>query len=162
MMLRTVLVVGCAVAALVPQASAAGNDDLQAIQIQLDEATRGLREATLKGDGPTMLSYFAEDAISMPNYGPLVRGKEAIRARGQDMEKMGFTFKSTDFRRSDLWTCGNLVYELGTYDMSFCMGDTTKILTDSGKFLTVWAIQPDGNVKIKVETWNADAYPCRP
>lgn len=157
-----VLVVGITLVMAMVQAHASDTGDLQAIEARLDETTKGLREATLRGDGPTMLSYYAEDAVSMPNYGPLLRGKEAIQARGQEMEKMGFTFTSSDFRRSDLWACGDLVYELGTYDMSFCMGDTTRIMKDSGKFMTVWAIQQDGTLKIKVETWNADAYPCQP
>jgi hypothetical protein len=30
---------------------------------------------------------------------------------------------------------------------------------DQGKYITIWEEQPDGSMKIKVETWNTDTNP---
>ncbi len=134
-------------------------DDLEPIRELIAEASAGLTEATLKNDGEVMLSFYTEDAISLPNYSPMLRGKDAIRAHGQEMEKMGFQFKAMDFVFTDLWSCDDLVYEVGNYEISFCMGDTTRVMNDTGKYLTIWEKQPGGTLKIKVETWNTDKFP---
>jgi ketosteroid isomerase-like protein len=135
-------------------------EELEAVRAVLEQTSRQLTDATLKGDGETMLSFYSDDAISLPNYSPMLRGKEAIRTHGQQMEEMGFQFKAIDFRTSDLWTCGDLVYELGNYDISFCIGDTMEIIDDHGKYMTVWEMQSDGGLKIKIETWNTNLWPC--
>jgi hypothetical protein len=30
---------------------------------------------------------------------------------------------------------------------------------DNGKYITIWEMQKDGSIKIKVETWNTDHNP---
>ena len=131
--------------------------DLQAL---IDETSAKLTKATLANDGEAMLGFYTEDAVSMPNYSPMLRGKDAIRTYGEEMDKMGFIFGDMDFRTSDLWSCDELVYELGNYTVAFSIGDTSVVMKEHGKYMTIWEQQDDGSLKIKVETWNADSYPC--
>ena len=160
-MIRSLVLVCFSALLLASSISVASEDDLEAIRTLLSETSKQLTAATLRGDGEAMLSFYAGDAISLPNYSPMLRGKEAIRLHGEEMERMGFQFKAVDFRTGDLWTCGDLIYEIGNYDIAFCIGDTTEVVKEHGKYLTIWESQPDGSLKIKVETWNADSWPCQ-
>ena len=46
--------------------SAASGDDLESVRAVLEQTSKQLNDATLKGDGETMLSFYTDDAISLP------------------------------------------------------------------------------------------------
>lgn len=52
---------------------------------------------------------------------------------------------------------GDMAYSQGTYSMTMTDPKTKKPVTDKGKFMTVYAKQPDGSWKAVADTYNSDA-----
>lgn len=44
----------------------------------------------LEGDSKTMFSFCTDDVISMPNFGPMIEGIEALKKNDEEMRKVGF------------------------------------------------------------------------
>lgn len=59
----------------------------------------------------------------------------------------------------ELWTCGELVYQRGTFGMSVKSKDRKRPDAFYGSFFQVWQKQPDGAFKIKMTIWNLDFNP---
>ena len=56
--------------------------------------------------------------VSMPNNGPMLKGKEAIKAYYGQMMAMGMKFSDVKFTTVDVSAGGQYVYEIGTYAMT--------------------------------------------
>jgi len=101
------------------------------------------------------VSYYAADAIVLPENGPAVSSKEAIRNVWKEMLTApgfsgGWTGTKVEVARS-----GDIGYVTGTYLMT--MNDASgKPVTDKGKFAEVWKKQSDGSWKCAVDIWNSD------
>ena len=54
---------------------------------------------------------------------------------------------------------GELGYTSGFYDWSF-KDKSGKVVSDTGKYLTVWKKQPDGKWKVLFDTYNSDNPPA--
>lgn len=54
---------------------------------------------------------------------------------------------------------GDLGYTSGFYDWSF-KDKSGKVISDTGKYLTVWKKQPDGLWKVLFDTYNSDNPPA--
>jgi ketosteroid isomerase-like protein len=109
----------------------------------------------------TTLANFTDDAVSMPNFRPMSKGKKAIKEQYGQMMGMGMKFTNVDFRTIDVQVSGDYAYEIGTYTMSFEMPSMPP-MTDEGKYLTVYEHAKDGSWKVKVETWNTNKEPPMP
>ncbi len=134
-------------------------DDNSKLKQTIDDLNEKFSKAYMDKDNEMMLSYYAEDAISMPSYTTMMKGKEAIK-NGMDMEKNA-DYKVTNFKlnNTDIITNGDLVCDIGTYEMSMEMPNMDKPYTDKGKYMTVYEKQSDGSLKIKAEIWNSDMNP---
>jgi ketosteroid isomerase-like protein len=137
--------------------NAQDNMDLpQKIQTMNDE----MAALMLSGDNETIWNYYSEDVISMPSYQPIMKGLDACKASSEQMMDSGTkitAFKSTN---TDLMVSGDFVIDIGTYEITMTMpqmGDMP--WSDHGKYMTVWEMQDDGSLKVKVETWNTDTNP---
>jgi len=101
------------------------------------------------------VSYYAADAIVLPENGPAVSSKDAIRNVWKGMLTApgfsgGWTGTKVEVARS-----GDIGYVTGTYSMT--MNDASgKPATDKGKFVEVWKKQSDGSWKCAVDIWNTD------
>ncbi len=101
------------------------------------------------------VSYYAADAIVLPENGPAVSSKDAIRNVWKGMLTApgfsgGWTGTKVEVARS-----GDIGYVTGTYSMT--MNDASgKPATDKGKFVEVWKKQSDGSWKCAVDIWNSD------
>lgn len=138
----------------------AQNPDLAQVKANIEKMNETYDKAFVEGDYTTMDSFFADDAISMPSYHPMVKGKDAImESDKKDMGNSGTKYQSFKTTPTDVYGSGDLVYEVGTYDVSFTPANTTTAMNDHGKYLNIWQKQSDGSWKIKVETWNTDVSP---
>jgi ketosteroid isomerase-like protein len=109
----------------------------------------------------TTLARYTDDAISMPNFGPMVRGKAEISAWHKQMHEMEMEMMEVNFTVTDVEVGGKYAYEIGTYDMTYSvMGMPPQ--PDKGKYLTVWELGADGSWRIKAETWNTSMEPPMP
>lgn len=131
---------------------------------KIRKEVEGLVEKSAKdmmaGIMDTTLSQYADDAVSMPNYGPLLRGKPAIKAYFQQMMN-GVKFPSVDFTTTDVFVGGPYIYEIGTYGMTITMPNMPE-MSEKGKYVTVYERGKDGKLKIKAETWNTNTMPPMP
>jgi len=115
-----------------------------------------MKAAADKGSNGYM-SYYADDAVEVPNGGPLVPGKENI-SKG-----MGFL---DDPNNRLLWTpvggdissSGDLGYTYGTYEFHSKDKDG-KLHIEYGKYTSIWKLQKDGKWKVALDMGNASPAP---
>lgn len=115
--------------------------------------------AMLAGNTEKSMSFYADDAISMPSYEKMLEGKEAIRKSNEAMIKAGWKVTSFEPVTLKVMSCDKTITEIGTYKISFTMEGMEKPMEDVGKYITIWEKQADGSLKIKIETWNTDKNP---
>ena len=137
-------------------ALAAENGDLKQ---KIQELNDKMAKAVVDGKPTESLNLYAEDAISLPNYSPILKGKEAIKKHHQEMETSGIKFHSFDLTTMMIKEAGDLIHEIGTYTLSMSIPGAPERIQDKGKYLTIWKKESDGSLKIVTETWNTDSYP---
>ncbi|MEX2117518.1 MAG: DUF4440 domain-containing protein [Bacteroidota bacterium] len=127
--------------------------DTAALKGVIDEYNSLLTKSMLEGNMSATISYYADDAVSMPSSGPMLKGKEAIQNYSDEMGKSGVKFTAVKFTSSEVGGSGNLAYEIGTYEMSMEIGPAK--VDDNGKYMTLWKKQADGSWKVFSEIWNS-------
>jgi ketosteroid isomerase-like protein len=135
--------------------------DVASLRKQIDALLEKSKKDMLANTIDTTLAQYTDDAVSMPNNGPMLKGKAAIKEYFGKMMSSGITFTKVEFVTHDVQAGGKYVYEVGTYSMTMqipAMGE----MTDAGKYLTVYEMEADGKLKIKVETWNTNTMPQMP
>jgi ketosteroid isomerase-like protein len=130
--------------------------DIAKIRKDIEAINQKATKEMLSGAMDTTYAQYTDDAISMPNNEPMIRGKEAFREYGRKMMAMGMKFTKVQFNSVDVQASGQFAYEVGTYEMTFQMGSMPE-MSEKGKYLTIYQHAPDGSWKTKVETWNSDA-----
>lgn len=118
-----------------------------------------LAQAMLAGDVDKMLSFYTEDAISLPNFAPRMDGVAAFRKQHEQMSATGMKILTFDSTPTEVWQCGNQVIEIGDFKISLEMPGAPQPVEDYGTYITIYERQSDGKLKIKVETWNTDIDP---
>jgi ketosteroid isomerase-like protein len=126
---------------------------------QIDKLNKDMVQNMLQGNIEKNLAIYTKDAISLPSYEPMHEGIDAIKKASEDMVKSGWKVKSFEPTTLKIIPNGNMITEIGTYKISMTMPNMEKPMDDHGKYLTVWEKQPDGSLKVKIETWNSDVDP---
>ena len=154
-------VIRCAVASLlvIGLAAAASAEQNEGLMKEVADLGDALAKAMLEDDIDTMLGMYAEDAVSLPNFGPRLDGKEAFRKNHDEMAAAGMKIKSFSSDPTDVWAVANQVVEIGTYKIAIDMPGAPQTIEDVGKYMTVYVREADGALKIKAETWNTDMNP---
>ena len=83
---------------------------------------------------PVIISKAMASYLADPNFSLSLQSTRAMASKSDDM-----------------------AYLQGTYTMTMTNPKTKKSMTDKGKFLTVYAKQPDGSWKVVAYTFNSDA-----
>ena len=115
-----------------------------------------MRAAAEKGSQGYM-SYYAEDAVEVPNGGPLIPGKSEI-SKG-----MGF-LDNKDNRLTwtpvggDVSSSGDLGYTYGTYEFS-AKDKEGNSHVEHGKYTSIWKLQRDGSWKVVLDMGNSSPAP---
>ncbi|MCK5571190.1 MAG: DUF4440 domain-containing protein [Bacteroidetes bacterium] len=135
--------------------------DVAEVRKTIEGMTEQMEKELLSEEFDSTLARYTDDAISMPNFGPISRGKAEILALYRQMRGMEMKVHEAEFTVTDVEVGGNYAYEIGTYDMTFSMMGMPP-MPDKGKYVTIWELQEDGTWKIKVETWNTDMQPPIP
>ena len=137
-------------AAVVTQAGG----DVASVKSTIEAANARFLAALEKGDTATALQNYAPDAlVMMPNAAPS-QGHDAIgKALGVWVTQA--TIKDGKATTLDVIVNGDLALETGRYVMTL-VPKGGKAMTDSGKYLTAWKRQPDGNWKIIRDINNSD------
>lgn len=129
------------------------------IKQKVKEANKLFAKAMIENDYETMHAMYAENILSLPSYQPMIRGLDAIKEMSEVQKQSGWTTKNFVLNTTDIIAAGQLVIEIGNYDILMSMPGDTGEWADVGKYVTVWEVQEDGQLKIRVETWNTDNNP---
>jgi uncharacterized protein (TIGR02246 family) len=134
----------------VTQAGSAMIDDVETI-------TASVAEAYNRQDAEGIADLYTEDAQILPPDAPLVEGRHAFIAM------LNATFAAGDqsiqFKTVSTQQNEDLLIQVGRYVMSITASGQS--YDDPGKFVSVYARQPDGGLLITVTCFNRDA-PHRP
>jgi uncharacterized protein (TIGR02246 family) len=127
------------------------------IRAKITKINQEMARAMIAGDTERNLSFYAQDAVSMPNNGSMVEGINAIRKSTEEMIAAGVKVNSYEVQTLHTVSCEKMIIEIGKFAIRFTVPGMQAPTEDSGKYLTIWEEQPDGSLKIKIETWNSDA-----
>lgn len=107
-------------------------------------------------DANKIAVFYADDAsVFMPNM-PVLTGPDAIKAAlEQEVADKGFSlsFAST---KVEVAKSGDLGYSQGAYTMTMTAPKSKRVLTEKGKYVTVFKKQTDGGWKVVADIVNAD------
>ncbi len=148
----TLLLVGCNPAPPPPapdtrEADARAIRDFEAAAVQAD-ASRDVEKFT---------AFYANDASLFMPGAPVINGKAAIEAALKPMladKNFSLTFASD---KVDVAKSSDLAYSQGAYTMTMTAPKTKKVLTEKGKYVTVFKKQADGSWKAVADIFNEDA-----
>jgi ketosteroid isomerase-like protein len=115
-----------------------------------------MKAAADKGSAGYM-SYYADDAVEVPNGAPIIQGKENI-ARG-----MGFLDDKNnrliwDPVGADISASGDLGYTYGNYEFHSRNKDGKPVI-EHGKYTSIWKKQADRSWKVVLDMGNATPEP---
>lgn len=127
---------------------------------QIESLNAEMAQAMVAGDSQKSMGFYTKDVISLPNYQPMLTGLEELRRSNEEMKNSGMTVNAFHSKTLNVISGGNYITETGTFEITFTMKGLESPVTDSGKYVTIWEKQPDGSLKIKIETWNSDKYPA--
>jgi ketosteroid isomerase-like protein len=132
------------------QSAASGPETLR--QLEAD-----FMKAAAERGSQGYMSYYAEDAVELPNGADMIQGKENI-AKG-----MGFLDQKDNHLtwtpvHADMAASGDLGYTFGTYEFRSKDKDG-KPTVQYGKYASVWKKQKDGSWKVVMDMGNASPSP---
>jgi ketosteroid isomerase-like protein len=126
---------------------------------QIEKINKEMVKAMVSGNADESMSFYTDDAISLPNYDKMLEGKDALRKSNEAMTKAGWKVTSFEPVTLKVMSCDKTITEIGTYKIIFSMDGMPNPVQDTGKYVTIWEKQSDNSLKIKVETWNTDTFP---
>ncbi len=115
-----------------------------------------MKAAAEKGSAGYM-SYYADDAVEVPNGASAIIGKVNI-AQGMNFldDKNNQLIWSP--LGADISAAGDLGYTYGTFEFH-SKDKSGKVSIDYGKYTTIWKNQPDGSWKVALDMGNANPQP---
>ena len=119
-------------------ATSQNNDELRDKIVKINQQ---MAKAMMEGNSQAALGFYAKDAVSLPNYGEMVKGIDAIKKSTEEMVSSGMKVNSMEFNTVMVNTYGNMVSEIGTYKMNATMPGVANPIDDAGKYLTLWEKQ---------------------
>jgi ketosteroid isomerase-like protein len=128
-----------------------------------EDAVRAADAAWLKAyeakDVDKSVAFLDENASMLAPNTPIATGKTAI----SKLIAGELALQDSKIRwhpdKAGVAQSGELGYTSGFYDWSF-KDKSGKIVSDTGKYLTVWKKQPDGKWKVLFDTYNSDNPPA--
>ena len=125
--------------------------------ISLELAALGyLIEATVTlHDAPVFSRLYADDAILLPNYGPLCQGRKEIDAYvAEHFHRQLSVFEKLDIRNDRIDALDGYVIEYASHVASWKNSGWSGV--NSGKNLRIWRREPDHSLKIIVQLGTYD------
>ena len=115
-------------------------------------------KATAEHGSQGYLSYYADDAVEVPNGTPILQAKANIA------KTMGFLDDKNNHLTwvpvgADISASGDLGYTYGTYEFRSKDKDG-KPVVDQGKYTSIWKKQKDGKWKVVLDMGNASSQPA--
>lgn len=125
----------------------------------IESNNKMIGEAMKAGDVDKMMTVYAEDAIQLPNNEKMIKGVAEIRKSQESMVKEGWKVKEYTTNVQQVETHGDIVTEIGTYNIKGMKDGSEETFNHEGKYLCLWEKQADGTLKLTTEIWNHDKSP---
>jgi ketosteroid isomerase-like protein len=105
------------------------------------------------------LSYYADDAVEVPNGAAIIQGKVNIA------KTLGFLDQKDNHLTwtpvgADISASGDLGYTYGTFEFRSKDKDG-KLVVDHGKYTSIWKKQKDGRWKVVLDMGNGSPEPAQ-
>jgi uncharacterized protein (TIGR02246 family) len=126
--------------------------NMSAIKAEIQAIENQWAEALNRKDMNALLSLYADDAISMQDGGPALKGKAAIQAQQEKDFAAPARYASISFQTQDVFGTADEVTEVGTSSEKDAAGK----ITGTGKYMAVFRKQ-EGKYKCVREIYNRDA-----
>ena len=110
------------------------------------------------GDIDRWVSFFTEDALSMPQNEPPLIGKDQIRLWIKDSSDQA-TF-DMDITNEEVEVAGDWAFSRGTYTLTLTPKEGGQPVFIDGRYITIFTRQTDGIWKRHREIFNFDAAPA--
>ena len=134
------------------------NSVSQKVEATLNKITDTMEQAALESDHPTILKYYTDDLIIMPNFREPVRGKNALKALYAMEKEQNMKYHSFSSQVEKRWEVDGDIYEYGSFGMSFSFNAVEKPFAYYGSYFQIWELV-EGSYKIKYAIWNLDHNP---
>jgi ketosteroid isomerase-like protein len=110
-------------------------------------------KATAERGSAGYMSYYAEDAVEVPNGAPIIQGKVNIA------KNMGFLDDKNNHLTwtpvgADISASGDLGYTYGTFEFR-SVGKDGKPFVERGKYASIWKRQADKSWKVALDMGNS-------
>jgi ketosteroid isomerase-like protein len=141
-------------------ARSAAATDQKATAATLQRLERDFMKAAAERGAEGYLSYYADDAVEVPDGEGLVRGKTDIAKQAGYLNNKSNHMTWTPVG-ADVSASGDLGYTFGTYEYHGVSKDGTPIFA-VGKYTTIWKLQKDGSWKVELDMGNTSPLPSNP
>jgi len=129
--------------------------DAAAIQQAVRSADMDWSRAAGAHNLTAVVSYYGDGAVMLPPNAPMATDALAIRKQWAAMLPPEVAATWTP-GRVEVAAAGDLVYDVGTYTAITRATRKARGSTDSGKYMSIWKKQADGNWKVASQIWNSD------
>jgi len=144
---------------IIPQINSQSKEELMT---EIQELNNQFAKLMMAKDFDNILNMYTDDIISLPSYANIIYGKEEMMAANEIEKQTPSKWLSFNLYTKDIFEEGNLVIEIGEYDLAIEMPGGVPPITDMGKYVNIWERQDDGSSKIKVDIWNTNLNPWAP
>jgi ketosteroid isomerase-like protein len=129
--------------------------DLESVRKFVETQNAKWFTAVSRYDVATLLTIYTEDATLMPPNFPMLKGSRQIKAYYDRMSSKGIRISKAVMNTLELTGRDSTVYEIGQYIMDIERPEMP-IVSDTGKYNTIWKLQYDGSWKIYADCWNSN------
>src|SRR5215469_3449827 len=156
--LLPILVVSLLVATIaIPAAHRSAAASPKATVETLKQLEAEFMKAAAENGSKGYLSYYADDAVEVPNGEPVISGKVNIAPGMAFLDDPNNRLTWTPVG-GDISSSGDLGYTYGTFEFHSNNKDG-KPHVDYGKYTSIWKLQKDGSWKVVLDMGNASPEP---
>ena len=126
--------------------------DMSQVRAAIEKIEEDWAAALNKKDLDALMALYADDAISMQNDGPSLKGKAAIREQQEKDFAAPPRYASISFQTQDIYGSADEITEVGTSEEKDAAGKITR----TGKYMAIYQ-KRDGKYLCIREIYNRDA-----
>lgn len=126
--------------------------DMGKVKAEIQALENAWSTAQNAKDINALMAMYADDAVSMPEGAPTLRGKAAIQARQEAEFAKAKEGHTTAYEVQEIFGDENVVTEIGTSATK----DATGAVVSTGKYVAIWQ-KTDGKYICIRELYNSDA-----
>ena len=130
--------------------------DMAALKKTVDEYNAASKDAMMNGNSDKVMSYYEDNAMEMAPNMPMMKGKEAIKARIADRLAKDTSGNYNVYKIVDLFAEGNMTVEIGSWSILNPSG--TEV--DKGHYLSYFQ-KRDGKY-VCVRDISVSSMPAKP